>query len=380
MSGTACVTCHMPSVPATPEMRFTNHWIGVYAQANVLVPANASHTLPPLVLQPTAAGSLRAPNDPSTLEPLFQEAVDRQRKLGGPKLAQSLTTLGLFFKETGNLDAAERPLRQALELESTGQSTEALMGAVELGQLLQSIGKKREAIQLFRHASTGPDARAAALSYENLARLDPANAALYYERAVAAEEKAWGKAPRVATQWSNLALALRAKGEVGKAEVALRRALEIQENSLGPSHYQTAASLSNLGSVLQSLGEWNEAEALEREAFMIFEERLPHSLELAAACANLAGLLGAKGDHAGAVSFWRLAIANDEAAGGGESLQVAADLEGLANLLREGKDSAAAEPLLRRALSIYTARLGPDSPRTREIRRSLGFAVQKRPP
>ena len=33
-----CIECHMPGVQVSPELRFTNHWIGVYAQGATLRP------------------------------------------------------------------------------------------------------------------------------------------------------------------------------------------------------------------------------------------------------------------------------------------------------------------------------------------------------
>ena len=53
---------------------------------------------------------------------------------------------------------------------------------------------------------------------------------MYHESAVKAEEIASGKDnPRVAVQLSNLALALRGKGDLKAAEPLLRRALSIQK-------------------------------------------------------------------------------------------------------------------------------------------------------
>ena len=34
----ACVTCHMPVVEPQPNLRFTNHWIGVYGAGKPLRP------------------------------------------------------------------------------------------------------------------------------------------------------------------------------------------------------------------------------------------------------------------------------------------------------------------------------------------------------
>jgi Zn finger protein HypA/HybF involved in hydrogenase expression len=38
VAGKSCVECHMPAVQVRPELRFTNHWIGVYAKGATLRP------------------------------------------------------------------------------------------------------------------------------------------------------------------------------------------------------------------------------------------------------------------------------------------------------------------------------------------------------
>jgi hypothetical protein len=41
VTGQACASCHMPLVPAGPNLAFTNHRIAVYAPSNPLVPVTA---------------------------------------------------------------------------------------------------------------------------------------------------------------------------------------------------------------------------------------------------------------------------------------------------------------------------------------------------
>jgi tetratricopeptide (TPR) repeat protein len=248
----------------------------------------------------------------------------------------------------------------------------AASDAEELAQILEATGRRKEAIDLFREAAAGTDGQVAARSYADLARLDPSNAVTHFSNAVAAEEKASGKgSPRVATQLSNLALTLRAKGDLKKAEPLLRRALAIQEQAFGRRHYQTATTISNLGAVVQGLGNLTEAESLDREALAVFEVTLPKSLELAAICANLGDLLAAKGDRAAAAGMFRRAVALDESVSGPETLEVAADLISLAAQVRVIENPAAAAQYLRRALSIYEKRLGANSPQARDLRRQL---------
>ena len=38
-AGRSCIACHMPAVEPQPNLRFTNHWIGVYAEGKPLRPA-----------------------------------------------------------------------------------------------------------------------------------------------------------------------------------------------------------------------------------------------------------------------------------------------------------------------------------------------------
>jgi len=372
-AGIACVACHMPSVQTTPEMQFTNHWIGIYAKGNPLVPVGR-RSLPLLALPATATGNLVPPSDPASLRPLFEQALaDRARQLGPmhPKVARSAVILGLFLEQTGNTAAAEAPLRQALAIDRANRSPQITSTQEELAQMLEIIGKRKEAVEMFQQATAGSDAGVSARSYASLAKLDPASAAGYYPNAIAAEEIASGKdSPRVATQLSNLALTLRAKGDLKTAETLLRRAVTIQEKAFGRSHYQTATTLSNLGVVLQGLGRFTEAESVEREALAAYEQNRPQSMELAAICANLADLLAAKGDRTAAADLLRRAISIDEAVGGSEPLEAAADLTSLGKLLRLNSP-AAADPLLRRALAIYEKRLEPNSRQARDLRELL---------
>ena len=51
----------------------------------------------------------------------------------------------------------------------------------------------------------------------------------------------------------------------------MRRALKIDERSLGPDHPFVALRLNNLGTLLQATNQLNEAEALYRRALKICE-------------------------------------------------------------------------------------------------------------
>jgi tetratricopeptide (TPR) repeat protein len=355
-------------------MEFADHWIGIYSGESATTPIQTKRNPAPLALPPTAEGKHIPPNDPSTLRPLFEQALAQRRARFGPEsrpAARSAWLLGSFLKDLGSPDSALQPLRDALRIDRANRSPLAAEDAMQLAQALQATGKRQEAIDLFSRAARDGDPRVTAQSYASLAKLDAANAAAHYAKAVTAEQTASGEdSPRVAALLSNLALALRAKGELAPAETLLRRALRIQDEAFGRGNLQSAISMNNLGTVLQSMGKLREAESLERESAAIFERKLPCSIELAAAYANLADLLAASEGRVEAAAFLRRAIATEEAAGAKGTPEEAADLANLARLLSLS-DSAAAKVLFQQALSIYELRNGPASPQAEDIRKSL---------
>jgi tetratricopeptide (TPR) repeat protein len=376
----ACVDCHMPQVATSGQLHFTNHWIGIYEKGAKLVPARrATKGLIPLRLAVPVSRGLTSPGDPSSLKPLFEQALqDRAKELGAehPQVARSASDLGLFLKSQGNPVAAEAPLRKALEIDQASGGAMVSADQENLATVLEAAGKHQEAFELLRKAGQGPDPGVAARCLAALAFLDPGNAESYYRLALKKEETASGvDHPRVAVLLNDLALALRQKDDNRSAEPLFRRALAIQEKALGPNHAAAATTLNNLGSLLESTGQLAEAERLERRALRIFEEKLgPESMELATTCSNLADLLWTKGDRASAVNLYRRAVSVDESVYGPEDPEVAADLANLGMLLKESGQNAAGDGSLRRALAIYEKTFGPNSLQAVKLRERLRSA------
>ena len=373
----ACVDCHMPQAQTNPQLRFTNHWIGVYAKGSNLAPVRrvSQGMLPLRLLQPQSL-PFAPPADAASLTPVFEKALaDREKELGPnhPKVARSAADLGQFLKTIGDPAAAEAPLRRALEIDRANGGPALAADQENLASALEILGKQDEALALFQQAAKGPDASVAARCFATLAVLDESQAESYYRSALQAEEAASGKDhPRVAMLLSNLALVLKQKKDYQSAEPLFRRALAIQQKALGPKHPATASTLNNLGSLLQDTGQLDAAERLERQALAIFEERLgPESKEVATTCTNLADLLWSKGDRASAEKLYRRAISIDESIYGPDDPELAGDLANLGLLLKETNQPSAGEALLRRALAIYEKTLGPQSPQARDIREAL---------
>ncbi len=368
----SCVSCHMPQVSTSATLHFTNHWIGIYdPQGKKLAPSRrmvkALQPAPPIKED---NARFIVPADPSTLVPVYAQALAEREKEAGPadpKSARAAADLGLFLMQIGNNKAAESPLRRALATEATDADRESLAGA------LQAQGKNDEALALYREAASGKDPIVSARCFARLAELDPEHADAYFRSAIAAEEKGSGAQDRrVAVLLHEYALALRARNDDASAEQALRRALAIQEKIAKPDQHLTVGILNTLGNVLEGRHQFDEAEKLERTALRLSEEKFgPESAELAMTCTNLADVLWNKKEIQAAGQLYRRAVAIDASLYGPERPETAADIANLGMLMKDAGQTAAADSLLRQALAIYEKTLGPDSSEAKFVRENL---------
>jgi Tetratricopeptide repeat/Cytochrome c554 and c-prime len=276
----SCIQCHMPQVSPTPQLAFTNHWIGIYAKGKNLVPVRRTGKPVPRSASP-GANAIVAPNDPSTLRPLYEQVLTDRLKEFGPEHAQvarSASGLGLFLKAINQPEAAEAPLRRALAIDQANDDPLLPADQENLAMVLDAAGRRAEARELFRQAAVEANPAVAARSLASLAAIDPERAREYYTQALQAEETASGaNHRRVAILLNNLAMTLVQSNGGKSAEPLLRRALEIQQKTPGARHVETAATLINLGSVLQDQKQFAEAERLDRLALSILEEKSPES-------------------------------------------------------------------------------------------------------
>jgi tetratricopeptide (TPR) repeat protein len=182
----------------------------------------------------------------------------------------------------------------------------------------------------------------------------------------------------IAASLNAQAVALRELGDSARAASLLRRALAIQESSLGPDHGHVAPTLNNLATVLRTTNQLVEAEALGRRALAIAEASSgPDHPTVATAVTNLAAVLEAANQLGEAEALLRRALAIGEANAGGHS-RAAKALTGLAAVLRNTGRTAEAEALIRRALTIVETRLGPDHPEVARVLNYLAGVLQDR--
>jgi tetratricopeptide (TPR) repeat protein len=147
-----------------------------------------------------------------------------------------------------------------------------------------------------------------------------------------------------------------------QAAPLLRDALAIREKVLGPEHPETATSLGNLASLLHAQGDLAGARSLYKRALAIREKVLgPEHPDRANSLGNLANLLRDQGDLAGARPLLERALAIREKARGPEHPDTATSLDNLALLLSDQGDFSGARPLLERALAIRLIRRRPST-------------------
>jgi tetratricopeptide (TPR) repeat protein len=377
-----CVECHMPQVVVSPQLSFTNHWIGIYAKNSHLVPSRSAAVNPPPRVPDHS--EFVPPADPSSLRPLFEQVLAEKEQEAGPNhtsVARSASDLGRFIygngdpnsKPNGNPAEAEAPLRRALAIDEANAAPEASADRQILAEVLSSLGRNEEAFALLQVAAKGADAKIASQSFAGLALLDPAHAEEYYSGALDAQARASEKDPKhTAILLNDLALALEEKRDYAGAEPLFRQALALQQKEIGADSPAAGGTLSNLGSLLESTGRHAEAERMERDAVRIFEQKLgPWSAELATSCANLADILATKGDLVQATSLYQRAVAIDESVYGLDNPEVAGDLVNLGTVLKQAGKQAAGDAALRRALSLYEKAFGPGSPQAAQVRKVL---------
>lgn len=373
----------MPQVALSPNLKVTNHWIGIYdPRGRNLMPAKrAVRELRPASAEEELPSGVILAADPSTLTPAYAKALAERERQSGPesaKTARAASDFGVFLLQVGKSAEAEAVLRRALSIDQHNADLAIDADRENIAMALETQGKRAEAFELFRQAARGRNAGVAARSLAELAAIDSEHADLYMRDAVAAEEKASGTgAPRLAVLLQEYALALRARNRDPEAEPLLRRALSIQQATPKADPRITVGVLNTLGNLLEGRRQLDEAEKLERAALSLSEEKFgPESTQLAMTCTNLADVLWNKKNLPGAGQLYRRAIAIDASLYGPDRPETAADLANLGMLSSEAGQTAAGDALLHQALVIYENTLGTNSEEARFVRERLARARQ----
>ncbi len=198
--------------------------------------------------------------------------------------------------------------------------------------------------------------------YQNQARFYEAEPLM--KRALKIDEASLGKThPDVARDLNNLAMLYKATNRLKEAEPLLQRVVKISENSLGETHPNLATALNNLAQLYQDTNRPKEAEPLMQRALNIDEASLGKDHpNVARDLNNLAQLYKATNRLKEAEPLMKRALKMDEASLGKDHPNVAIALNNLAALYQAANRLKEAEPLMKRALKIDEASLGKDHP------------------
>ncbi len=190
----------------------------------------------------------------SDAEKLCKEALAADRKRGpaeAPVLARTLGSLGLIYLYSGDLAAAEAPLREALRLREQSLGMHHALTALSLNDLATALyqsGRYDEAMSLYQQALP------------------------IYQEIFGAEHR------EVSTIMNNIGRSALMAGQIDQAEQPLRQSLAMTEKFEGSTHDDLVAPLNSLAMIDAYRGRAGEAQReIERAAAIA---RLPDHGEL----------------------------------------------------------------------------------------------------
>jgi len=311
--------------------------------------------------------------------------------------AAALNNLALVLEKLGDYPSAESLLRRSLRiLEKTlgKQHQDTATTLSNLGRVLDLQGKFSETAGA---AASADATQLSARAQELIDRGQYQEAESLHYRVVAIHERTLGKEhPITATSLSNLGNVLYLQGKFKQAEAVHRRALAVREKVLGAEHPDTATSMNNLANVLQEQGKdellapsearvqaqsnlqaYTETETLFRKALAIQERTLgPDHPATANTLNNLSTYLDRRGRPEEAEPLQRRALDILEKRLGPLHPDTAAMLTTLAVMLdRQGK-IVESEALYRKAVEVARQ---AGNPRILLLNSSrLGYALAKR--
>jgi len=180
--------------------------------------------------------------------------------------------------------------------------------------------------------------------------------------AIEQAEKLGKEDPRLAESLNSVAVLYATQGKQVEAEPIFRRALEINENVLGPVHPAVAITLKNLAILYATQGKSAEAERLlGRSLFINTKVWGPEHPEVAANLTVLAKFHVLRGNYLEAERLFKLSLGINEKVLGPDHPEVAASLESLADLLRATWRDVEAQKLEDRARKIRAVHVQANS-------------------
>jgi CHAT domain-containing protein/tetratricopeptide (TPR) repeat protein len=312
--------------------------------------------------------------------------------------AAALNSLALVLEKLGDYSGAETLLTRAVgimekKLGRNHPSTATVTS--NLARVLDNQGK----FSTTQPAAGGEAGHIARRAEEAVRRGHLGQAETLHHQVLAIHEKTLGPDhPTTANSMSNLARVLDIQGKYAEAEKLYRRSLSVREKALGPDHPDVATNLNNLAKVLQELGKdqqltvsearararsgtlmgaMTDVENMFRRALAIQDRSLGREHpSTALTLSNLGSLLMVRGDFVQAEQMERAALSTMEKVFGEQHPDTAVVLTSLSLALdRQGK-IVESEASYQRAIEI-SRKTG--NPRNLLINTSnLGFSLAKR--
>jgi CHAT domain-containing protein/tetratricopeptide (TPR) repeat protein len=254
-----------------------------------------------------------------------------------------------------------------------------------LGNTLARIGELAQALPLLEEArrlaeeSLGPEHPFFSGYLNDLAEvhrtmMDYAKARALYEQGLVLRERRLGPNHQdLATIVFNLGLVSSELGDLLEARQYFDRAIAIWTARLGADHPFVALATASLAETLLQHGTEAEALSLQRRVLAIRERSLgPNHRETADALAHLARTLLTIGQISDASTLSARAMSIWNQADDSDSLGLAAVLTLRADVIARTGDLTTSRQAYERALGLTERVLGPDHPRTAEVRLRLG--------
>ncbi|KAF0028028.1 hypothetical protein F2P81_019115 [Scophthalmus maximus] len=329
------------------------------------------------------------------------------------KLANLYETLGRFLKDLGLPSQAVAPLQRSLEIRETALDPDHPSVARSLHQLAGVYvqwKKYGNAEQLYKqaleisenaygaeHASVARELESLAMLYQKQNKYEQAEKlrkrsvkirqktarqkghmygfTMLRRRALQLEELTLGKdSADCAKTLNELGVLYYLQNNLDAAKVFLTRSLEMRQRVLGPDHPDCAQSLNNLAALHTERRECETAEDMYERALDIRKKALsPDHPSLAYTLKHLAMLYKRRGKLEKAAPLYELSLEIREKSFGPKHPSVATALVNLAVIYCQLKKHSDALPLYERALKVYEDSLGRSHPRVGETLKNLAL-------
>ncbi|XP_061877660.1 nephrocystin-3 isoform X2 [Entelurus aequoreus] len=326
-------------------------------------------------------------------------------------LANLYETLGRFLKDLGLPSQAMAPLQRSLEIRETALDPDHPSVARSLHQLAGVYvqwKKYGNAEQLYKqaleisenaygpeHASVARELESLAVLYQKQNKYEQAEKlkkrsmkirqktahqkghmygfTLLRRRALQLEELTLGTdSADCAKTLNELGVLYYLQNNLDAAKVFLTRSLQMRQRVLGPDHPDCAQSLNNLAALHTEKRDYEAAEDMYERALDIRKRALsPDHPSLAYTLKHLAMLYKRRGKLEKAVPLYELSLDIREKSFGPKHPSVATALVNLAVSYCQLKKHSEALPLYERALKVYEDTLGRSHPRVGETLKNL---------